>query len=138
MSSNSQGHPDSSAGGQGEAEADAEAPASLLLRPATGAGGGAPLDEEGGAPRRHQRDGENHKHARFASSVKPSEVESLMSTCLMSLSQECVYCEDAAAAPLEEDLHDMDMGPLGEEMSQDNQNKPSQSEMSEPQQDADS
>lgn len=65
-----------------------------------------------------------------------SEVESLMSTCLMSLSQECVYCEDAAAAPLEEDLHDMDMGPLGEEMSQENQNKPSQSEMSQPQQDA--
>lgn len=46
-----------------------------------------------------------------------------------------MYCEDAAAAPIEEDLPDMDMGPLGEEISQESQNKQSQSEMPEPQQD---
>lgn len=63
--SNSQGHSESSAGGQGEAEADAKEPASLLLRPATGAGGGTPLDEEGRAPRCHQCDGENHERAQL-------------------------------------------------------------------------
>ena len=60
-----QGHSESSAGGQGEAEADAKEPASLLLRPATGAGRGTPLDEEGRAPPRHQCEGENHKHAQL-------------------------------------------------------------------------
>lgn len=49
--------------------------------------------------------------------------------------QDCVYCEDAAAAPIEEDLPDMDMGELGEDMSQENQNKQSQSEKPQPQQD---
>lgn len=40
------------------------------------------------------------------------------------------------AAPIEEDLPDMDMGELGEEMSQESQNKQSQSEKPQPQQDA--
>lgn len=47
-----------------------------------------------------------------------------------------MYCEDAAAAPIEEDLPDMDMGELGEEISQESQNKQSQSEKPQPQQDA--
>lgn len=46
-----------------------------------------------------------------------------------------MYCEDAAAAPIEEDLPDMDMGELGEEISQESQNKQSQSERPQPQQD---
>lgn len=47
-----------------------------------------------------------------------------------------MYCEDAAAAPIEEDLPDMDMGELGEEISQESQNKQSQSEKPPSQQDA--
>lgn len=54
--------------------------------------------------------------------------------CLCVFVQECVYCEDAAAAPLEEDLPDMDMGDMGEELGQESQNTQSQSE--EPQLDA--
>lgn len=50
--------------------------------------------------------------------------------------QECVYCEDTAAAPLEEDLPDMDMGDLGEEPDQESQNTQSQSEEPQPQLDA--
>uniref|UniRef100_H3D9Z8 Period circadian protein homolog 2 n=1 Tax=Tetraodon nigroviridis TaxID=99883 RepID=H3D9Z8_TETNG len=50
--------------------------------------------------------------------------------------KDCVYCEDAAAAPIEEDLPDMDMGELGEEIIQESQNKQSQSEKPQPQQDA--
>jgi len=53
-----QGHPEGSAGGQGAAEDHAKEPAVLLLRPAAGAGGGAPLDEAGGPALRHQRQGE--------------------------------------------------------------------------------
>ncbi|TWW76727.1 Period circadian protein -like protein 2 [Takifugu flavidus] len=49
--------------------------------------------------------------------------------------KDCVYCEDAAAAPIEEDLPDMDMGELGEETSQESQNKQSQSEKPPSQQD---
>ncbi|XP_013870458.1 period circadian protein homolog 2 [Austrofundulus limnaeus] len=45
----------------------------------------------------------------------------------------CMYCEDAAAAPIEEDLPDMDMGELGEELGRDGQRAPSQSEESQPQ-----
>ncbi|XP_030601148.1 period circadian protein homolog 2 [Archocentrus centrarchus] len=41
--------------------------------------------------------------------------------------KECVYCADAAAAPIEEDLPDMDMGELGEELSREGQNTQSQS-----------
>lgn len=47
--------------------------------------------------------------------------------------QECVYCEDAAAAPIEEDLPDMDMGELGEELSREGQNTQSQSGEPQPQ-----
>lgn len=61
--SDAQGHSESSTRGQGEAEADAEEPASLLFRPATGAGRGTPLDEEGRAPCCNQCKGENHKHS---------------------------------------------------------------------------
>lgn len=50
--------------------------------------------------------------------------------------QECVYCEDIAAAPLEEDLPDMDMGELGEEPDQESQNTDNQSEEPQPQLDA--
>uniref|UniRef100_A0A1A7Z4X9 Period circadian protein homolog 2 n=1 Tax=Iconisemion striatum TaxID=60296 RepID=A0A1A7Z4X9_9TELE len=50
--------------------------------------------------------------------------------------KECVYCEDAAtAAPIEEDLLDMDMGELGEELGRDRQRAQSQSEESKPQSD---
>lgn len=59
-----QGHPEGPPRGQGEAEADAEEPASLLLRTAPGAGGGAPLDEEGGAACCHQREGQLTAHSR--------------------------------------------------------------------------
>lgn len=45
--------------------------------------------------------------------------------------QECLYCEDAAAAPPEEDMPDMDMGDMGEELSQESQN--TQSQLAEPQ-----
>ncbi|XP_073336286.1 period circadian protein homolog 2-like isoform X2 [Pagrus major] len=48
--------------------------------------------------------------------------------------KECVYCEDAAA-PIEEDLPDMDMGELGVELRQEGQNVQSQSEESQPQAD---
>ncbi len=44
-----------------------------------------------------------------------------------------MYCEDAAAAPSEEDLPDMDMGELGEELRRESQNAQSQSEESQPQ-----
>lgn len=44
-----------------------------------------------------------------------------------------MYCEDAAAAPMEEDLPDMDMGELGEELSQESQNAQGQSEEPQPQ-----
>uniref|UniRef100_A0A669EA06 Period circadian protein homolog 2 n=1 Tax=Oreochromis niloticus TaxID=8128 RepID=A0A669EA06_ORENI len=47
--------------------------------------------------------------------------------------KECVYCEDAAAAPIEEDLPDMDMGELGEELSREGQNTQSQSGEPQPQ-----
>lgn len=46
-----------------------------------------------------------------------------------------MYCEDAASAPIEEDLPDMDMGELREEISQESQNKQSQSEKPQSQQD---
>ncbi|XP_034722872.1 period circadian protein homolog 2-like isoform X2 [Etheostoma cragini] len=49
--------------------------------------------------------------------------------------KECVYCEDAAAAPFEEDLSHMEMGEMGEELSQEVQNGVSQSEESQPQAD---
>ncbi|KAM4743487.1 LOW QUALITY PROTEIN: period circadian protein homolog 2-like [Anableps anableps] len=35
--------------------------------------------------------------------------------------KECVYCEDAAAAPIEEDIPDMDMGELGEDLGREGQ-----------------
>lgn len=44
-----------------------------------------------------------------------------------------MYCEDAAADPIEEDLPDMDMGEMGEELSRASQNAQSQSEESQPQ-----
>uniref|UniRef100_A0AAQ5X449 Period circadian protein homolog 2 n=1 Tax=Amphiprion ocellaris TaxID=80972 RepID=A0AAQ5X449_AMPOC len=50
--------------------------------------------------------------------------------------KECVYCEDAVVAPIEEDLPDMDMGELGEELSQEGQNTQSQSKDSQPQPDS--
>ncbi|XP_030008784.1 period circadian protein homolog 2-like isoform X2 [Sphaeramia orbicularis] len=50
--------------------------------------------------------------------------------------KECMYCEDAAAAPIEEDLPDMDMGELGEELSQEGQNTQSQSQETQPQPDS--
>lgn len=53
--------------------------------------------------------------------------------CVCVCFQECVYCEDAVAAPLEEDLPDMDMGELGEEPDQESQNIQSQSEEPQPQ-----
>lgn len=56
--------------------------------------------------------------------------------CLTLCFQECVYCEDTAAAPLEEDLPDMDMGDMGEEPDQENQNTQNQSEEPQPQLDA--
>ncbi|XP_041850550.1 period circadian protein homolog 2-like [Melanotaenia boesemani] len=50
--------------------------------------------------------------------------------------KECVYCEDAAAAPIEEDLPDMDMGELGEELPREGQSTQSQSEQSQLQPDS--
>nr|AII78244.1 period 2 [Kryptolebias marmoratus] len=47
--------------------------------------------------------------------------------------KECVYCEDAVAGPIEEDMPDMDMGDLGEELGRDGQRAQSQSEDSKPQ-----
>uniref|UniRef100_A0A3P9JAG4 Period circadian protein homolog 2 n=1 Tax=Oryzias latipes TaxID=8090 RepID=A0A3P9JAG4_ORYLA len=41
--------------------------------------------------------------------------------------KECVYCEDVAAAPLEEDLPDMDMGELTEDLSREGRSSHSQS-----------
>uniref|UniRef100_A0A3Q3RA45 Period circadian protein homolog 2 n=1 Tax=Monopterus albus TaxID=43700 RepID=A0A3Q3RA45_MONAL len=48
--------------------------------------------------------------------------------------KECVYCEDAAAAPIDDDLPDMHMGELGEALSREVQSAQSQSEESQPQQ----
>lgn len=56
-----QGHSEGSARRQGEAETDAEEPASLLLRPATRASGGTPLDEEGRSTCCDQCEGQDHK-----------------------------------------------------------------------------
>lgn len=50
--------------------------------------------------------------------------------------QECVYCEDAAPAPVEENLPHMDMGELGQELSREGPTGHSQSEASPPQPDA--
>lgn len=50
--------------------------------------------------------------------------------------KECVYCEESAAAPIEEDLPDMDMGELSEELSQEGRNTQSQSEESQAQPDS--
>lgn len=50
--------------------------------------------------------------------------------------QECVYCEDAAAAPIEESLPDLDMGELGEELRQEGQKTQSKSEETRPQPDS--
>lgn len=47
-----------------------------------------------------------------------------------------MYCEDAAAAPLEEDLPDMDMGELGEDLGRHTQKGQSQSEETKPQPDS--
>lgn len=82
--SNSQGHSEGSARRQGEAEADAKEPASLLLRPATGAGRGAPLDEEGRAPCCHQCEGENHKRAQLhlRSSIRGWESQRVWRLCV--------------------------------------------------------
>lgn len=44
-----------------------------------------------------------------------------------------MYCEDAAAGPIEEDLTNMDMAELGEELRQESQNAQSQSEEPQPQ-----
>uniref|UniRef100_UPI003AAEAE49 period circadian protein homolog 2-like isoform X1 n=1 Tax=Centroberyx gerrardi TaxID=166262 RepID=UPI003AAEAE49 len=49
--------------------------------------------------------------------------------------KECVYCEDAAA-PVEEDLPNMEMTDLGEEASKEDQNPRSQSEEPQPQPDS--
>ncbi|XP_007556023.1 period circadian protein homolog 2 [Poecilia formosa] len=49
--------------------------------------------------------------------------------------KECVYCEDAAAGPIEEDLPDMDMGELGEDLGRDTERGQSQSEEPKPQPD---
>ncbi|KAK9520502.1 hypothetical protein VZT92_020384 [Zoarces viviparus] len=49
--------------------------------------------------------------------------------------KECVYCEDAAADPNEENLPHMDMDELGEEPSREGQNAQSQAEKSHPQPD---
>lgn len=56
----------------------------------------------------------------------------IMPLCL----QECVYCEDTAVAPIDDDLPDMDMGEMGEELRQEGQNAQSQSEESQPQADS--
>ncbi|XP_068440360.1 period circadian protein homolog 2-like isoform X2 [Clinocottus analis] len=50
--------------------------------------------------------------------------------------KECVYCEDAAATPIEENLSHMDMGELAEELRREGQSAQSQSEKSQPQPDA--
>lgn len=47
-----------------------------------------------------------------------------------------MYCEDAAAAPIEEGLPDMDMGEMGEELSQKSQKVQKQPEESQPQPDS--
>lgn len=44
--------------------------------------------------------------------------------------QECVYCEDAAATPIDE--ADMEMGELGDELGRGNQNTQNQSTESAP------
>ncbi|XP_034023737.1 period circadian protein homolog 2-like isoform X2 [Thalassophryne amazonica] len=46
--------------------------------------------------------------------------------------KECVYCEDTVAVPIEEDLPDMDMGEIGEELSQEGPNCQGQSEETQP------
>lgn len=48
--------------------------------------------------------------------------------CVCVCFQECVYCKDAEVAPIEEDLPDMEMGELGDELSQEHPNAQSQSE----------
>uniref|UniRef100_A0A8C7WPA1 Period circadian protein homolog 2 n=1 Tax=Oryzias sinensis TaxID=183150 RepID=A0A8C7WPA1_9TELE len=50
--------------------------------------------------------------------------------------KECVYCEDVAAAPLEEDLPDMDMGELTEDLSREGRSSHSQSAETLPQPDS--
>ncbi|XP_011481351.2 period circadian protein homolog 2 [Oryzias latipes] len=50
--------------------------------------------------------------------------------------KECVYCEDVAAAPLEEDLPDMDMGELTEDLSREGRSSHSQSAETPPQPDS--
>lgn len=72
-----------------------------------------------------------HVHRRVFAAASEGESLNVSDVCV----QECVYCEDAAAAPIGEDLPDMDMGELGEEISQESQNKRSQSERPQPQQD---
>lgn len=46
--------------------------------------------------------------------------------------QECLYCKDAAEDHMEENLPEMDIGEMGEELSQECQNAKSQSEESQP------
>lgn len=43
-----------------------------------------------------------------------------------------MYCEDAVAAPIEEDLPDMDMNELSEEPAQESQDGQSQAEQPQP------
>ena len=50
--------------------------------------------------------------------------------------QECVYCEDAAATHIEEEMPDMDMGEMGEELRRESQSTQSQSEEPQPQPDS--
>ncbi|RVE64391.1 hypothetical protein OJAV_G00125410 [Oryzias javanicus] len=50
--------------------------------------------------------------------------------------KECVYCEDVAATPIEEDLPDMDMGELSEDLSREGQSSQSQSAETQPQPDS--
>lgn len=56
-----QRHPEGSERRQGETETDAEEPASLHVGPAARAGGATPVDEEGGPPCCHQRQGQSHR-----------------------------------------------------------------------------
>lgn len=47
-----------------------------------------------------------------------------------------MYCEDAAAAPIEEDLPDMDMGELSEELRREGQKTKSKLDETRPQPDS--
>lgn len=47
-----------------------------------------------------------------------------------------MYCEDVAAAPIEEDLPDMDMGELSEDLSRGGQSSQNQSAETQPQPDS--